>query len=225
MTRALLVSSLMIVDAICYASRAEADPLRVTSGGVSAGFNSLPGPLDSEGMSLVGSGFAIGSSLEDEEAVVRLTRPPTLAPGALADFSGVLLVEDPVGGELNGSFGLLAAPFSLSFTASPMSLSCSGAGSSTACNGRAPFTFDARLTFTPIDGNPVMHHFIGGGTVEGFVARDDSTLNGAVRYTFEASPTPEPATLSLFTMGAIMAGAAVWRTRRRCCEIDGQPNR
>jgi hypothetical protein len=126
----------------------------------------------------------------------------------------VLHVLDPIGAHLNDSDTTVATPFTMSFVAPPTRLACSGEGSSMECSGVAPFTFDADLTFTPLGGVPVTHHLIGGGTAEGSLFRLGSFEAGAVRYIFEPSAVPEPATLSLFTTTAIVAGARAWRKRR-----------
>jgi hypothetical protein len=197
-----------------YAIPVRADPIRVTSGLLDAGFGPLGGPWVAETLVLTGAGFSIGGALEDTRAFVQLAALPTVAPGALLDLSGVLHVEDAINARLNNSFAIVAAPFKMSFVASPTKLACSSAGSLTECTGVAPFTFDADLTITPLAGVSVTHHLIGRGTAEGRLFRRGSLESGAVLYTFEASPVPEPATLSLFTTGAIMAGVGVWRRRR-----------
>ena len=198
----------------CCASPAGAEPIVVTSGIVEAGFGSLGEPWNAEALQLMGAGFSISSSLEDENALFQLATPPTLAPGALVDFSGELRVGDVIGALLNDSFGLLAAPFTMSFAASPTPLACSSAGPLTECTAIAPFRFDAVLSFTPLSGVPVTHHIIGGGMVQGTLFRSGSFEAGGVRYIFEPSPVPEPATLSLFATGAIVAGARIRRRRR-----------
>jgi hypothetical protein len=216
-----LLTAVMVLAAVCCgASRAGADPLRVTAGNVRAGFGFLTQPLIGEGLGLLGDGFAVQSSLEEADAALRLAAPPTLAAGALADFSGILLVGTPLVAQFGGSFGLLAAPATLSFSAAPMSLVCSGAGSSTLCTGSAPFTFDANLTFTATGGSPVTRHLIGGGTVEATVNRVDSLPFGGVTFDF-ASPTPEPSTVFLFITGAIIAGATGWTQRRSASDRGG----
>ena len=195
-------------------SPAEADPIRVTAGFVAAGFGELGQPWNAEDLQLTGTGLSIENSLEDEIAFVRLITRPTLVPGAFVNFSGVLRVEDPVGAHLDDAFALVSTPFEIPFNASPTPLACSSGGSLTECTGIAPFTFSAEITLTPLGGIPVMRHLIGDGTAEGRLFRTDSFEGGAVRYTFEASAVPEPATLSLFMTGAIVAGAHVWRRRR-----------
>lgn len=196
---------LMLVVALSFSAIAvRADPIRVTAGAVDAGFGPLGGSLDGEGLFLTGAGLSIGTSLEDEVAFVRLTTPPTLAPGASADFSGTLFVQDLIGGQLDGSFGLVSAPFTMTFVATPAALACGNNGSVLECSAAAPFTYAGDLTFTPLGGSPVTHHLIGAGTVEGRLFSSGASSFAAVRYNFEASPTPEPATLSLFAIGAIM---------------------
>lgn len=198
----------------CCASAAAADPLRVTSGVVDTAFETVGQPLNAESLQLMGDGFSIASSLEDERAFIRLTTRPTVAPGALVDVSGILRVEDAIGALLNDSFAVIMAPFEMSFDASPTPLACSAAGSLMQCSGTARFTFDAELTFTPLGGIAVTHRLIGGGTAEATLFRDGSFESGAVRYIFEPTAVPEPATLSLFATSAIVAGAGVWRRRR-----------
>jgi len=211
-----LLSVTFFVMSVCNVARAEADPIRVTSGFVFAGFGPLGTPLNGENLELSGAGFRVLSSLEDEEAFVQLVSVPTLGQGALVDFSGTLFVEDVIAAHLNGAFTLVAAPFTMSFVASPARLDCQEATTVVQCTGVAPFTFEAQLTLTPIDGSPVLQRLIGNGTVEGRVFRTQSGEFGGVRYTFgETSGTPEPATLSLFMTGAFMAGARLVRERRR----------
>ena len=211
-----LLSVMFSVAFSCWPSSVRADPIRVTAGFVEAGFGPLAGPWNAEGLHLTGSGFGISDSLEDQDAFVQLANLPTVAPGAFLDLSGVLHVQDLIGAQLNDSFALVMAPFTMSFNASPARLVCSTAGSSTECTGVAPFTFAADVTFTfPLGGGPPRtYHLIGGGIAEGRLSRLGSFESGAVLYTFDASPVPEPTTLSLFTTGVIMAGARVWRRRR-----------
>jgi hypothetical protein len=209
-----VVASAIFFVVVGSVSLAGADPIRVTSGFVDAG-GELDRPWHAEALQLMGPGLEIASSLEDEDADVRLARVPTVATGALADFSGVLIVRDQIGAVLNDSFGVLKAPFEMSFDASPTRLTCSTAGALTECTGTAPFTFDAQVSFTPLGGVPVMHRIVGGGTVEGKVFRFESSgEGGGVIYRFEASPVPEPASLSLFATGVILAGARARRRRR-----------
>jgi hypothetical protein len=214
--RTVALSLMLLVVMCCCASPAGADPLRVRSGIVDAGFGFLTQPLIAEELALIGTNFEIQSSLEDEDAAVQLVAPATLAPGALADFSGLLVVRgDQLGMKFGDSLGLLKTPFMMSFNASPMFLVCSGTGSSTRCTGSAPFTFHTMLAFTPFGGDPVMHVFTGGGTVEATVTRVNSLPYGAVRYVFESSPIPELSTLSLCTTGAIIIAGAAVSSRRR----------
>jgi hypothetical protein len=211
---AVFLPLMLFVAFSCSAISVRADPIRVTAGLVDAGFGPLHGQLDGEALGLTGAGLSIGTSLEDEVAFVRLANPPTLAPGTLADFSGTLFVQDLIGGQLDNSFGLVSAPFTMTFIATPTRLACGNSGSVVECSGVAPFTYAGDLTFTPFGGSPVTHHLIGGGTVEGRLFGSGSSSFAAVLYNFEASPTPEPGTLSLFTTGAIMAVRGVWRKRR-----------
>ena len=213
---AIFRSVAFLIAFCCCAVRARAEPIRVTSGFVFAGFDRLGAPLNAEDLRISGAGFRIGSSLEDEAAFVQLATVPTLADGASIDLSGTLFVGDVIGGELNGAFALLAAPFTMAFVASPTRLSCSDNGSARDCTVVAPFTFTADLTLTPLGGSPVTKQLIGGGTAQGSLFRRGSFEAVGVRYTFETSATPEPATLSLLMTGAFMGGAAVWRRRRAC---------
>src|SRR3954466_7760140 len=195
--------------------RAVADPIRVTAGVVTAGFDQLGTPLNAEDLHLSGAEFSVGRSLEDEVAFVQLAGVPTLADGALVDLSGTLFVEDAIGAQLNGASGLLAAPFRMAFTASPTRLACRDIASDMNCTAVSPFTFAADLTFIPDSGgSAVTHHLVGGGTVEGRLFRSASGDFAAVAYTFQASPTPEPASLSLLATGAFMTAAGKLRKRR-----------
>jgi hypothetical protein len=208
---AAFLSLTCVVTFSCCASPAEGDPVRVTSGLVETGFAPLSEAWDAKTLQLTGAGFRVESPLEDEVAFVQLATLPTLAPGASIDLSGVLHVEDAVGAQLNNSFAVVAAPFSMSFDAPPVPLACSSAGSLTECSASAPFTFSADITFTPFGGIPVTHHIFGGGTAEGSLFRLGSFESGAVRYIFEPSAVPEPATLSLFATSALVVG---WHSRR-----------
>jgi hypothetical protein len=104
----------------------------------------------------------------------------------------------------------------MTFVATPTRLACGNNGSLLECSGVATFTYAGDLTFTPLGGSPITHHLIGGGTVEGRLFSSGSSSSAAVRYNFEASPTPEPATLSLFTIGAIMTVRGV--SGKRCAD-------
>jgi hypothetical protein len=203
--------SLIAFVVVCSATVARADPIRVTSGVVEAGFGPLGQPLNGERLQLTAGGFTIGSSLEDVGASLQLAVVPTIAPGALVDFSGALHVNDAIGGNQDGSFLLVAAPFTMFFAASPARIACSSADSLTTCTGVAPFTFDATLTVTAPDGAVTARRLIGGGTVEGSLFRVGSSEMAAVRYTFDPSPVPEPSTLSLLAAGSLVAA---WRRRR-----------
>jgi hypothetical protein len=201
----------------CWASLAAADPVRVTAGYVDAGFDLIGHPWNANALEITGPGFEIGTALEDEVAFLLLNTPPTVAPGALVDLSGVLHVEDVVGAQLNDQFWLVAAPFRMSFDAHPARLVCSTSDSIVHCSGEAPFTFHADLNFVPPTGDPVAHHLAGVGTVGVLLDRFESDAGaiGRVHYTFEASAVPEPATMSLFGSGAMLTGACVWRRRRQ----------
>jgi len=135
--------------AACWTSAAAADPIRVTSGFVEAGFGELGQPWNAEGLYLEGGGLSVGSSLEDERAFVRLTSVPGWPPAAAVDFSGVLRLEDYLGVQLGNSFGVQAVPFVMRFVSSPARLTCATAGPVTDCTGVAAFTLSAELTFIP----------------------------------------------------------------------------
>jgi hypothetical protein len=202
----------------CCAIPARADPIRVTSGFVE-GAGPLGGLWDSDDLVLAGAGFSISEALEDINAFVQLATVPTVEPGVLVDWSGVFHFEAAISTLLNKST-VFVGPFKIAFHASPTPLACSStpmpgeAGGLKECTGVAPFTADADLTFTPFGGVPFTRHVIGGGTAEGRLVRGRFGERGSVRYSFEASPTPEPATLALVTTGAMMAGAGLWRRRR-----------
>jgi PEP-CTERM motif-containing protein len=213
--RAVFPALMAFVVVICVATVAKADPIRVTDGELRAGFGPVGGLLSGEGLSLVAGGFSIQTSLEEPSASFHLAAVPTLTTGALVDFSGALRGNDALGAQQNGSFVLVGAPFAMFFTASPTPITCSSADSFTQCTGAAPFTFDAKLTVTPPGGAASIRHLIGGGTVEGSLFRGGSSEAMAnVLFTFApTSPTPEPATLSLLTAGALVA-AGRWRRPR-----------
>jgi len=208
--RATIPFLIALFAVVCSTGIARAEPIRVTSGVVQAGFGRLGQPLSGEQLELVAGQFTVESSLEDVGASLQLATVPTIAAGALVDFSGALHVNDGIGGRENGSF-VLVAPFTMFFTARPTRIACSNADSSTQCTGVAPFTFDAKLTVTGSDGATGTRHLIGGGTVEGSLSRVGSSELAAVRYTFDPTPTPEPSTLSLLAAGAVFAA---WRRRR-----------
>jgi hypothetical protein len=174
--------------AFCWCpSVAGADPILVTSGIVDAG-GPLSGPWDGEDLELTARGFSVGSSLEDERAFVQPARVPTIAPGALVDWSGVLHVLDPLGARVGDTFGIISAPFEMSFATRPTRVTCSSAGSSTNCTGTTPFTFRAELTFTPFGGAPFTRELTGAGRAEGTLGRFGSFDTARVRYIFASSP-------------------------------------
>jgi hypothetical protein len=214
---AVLSLPLCVAFSICT-SVAGAEPVRLTSGYVDAGYNWTPDRLNANALEIAGAGFKIANAMEDEVAFVELTTAPTLGQGRLVDLSGVLHVEDVIGAQLDSAFGLVSAPFTMSFDAQPTELACSTSSAFLECMATAPFTFHAGLTFTPIDGNPSVHHLVGSGTALGNLFRPSSDEAGAavrVRYTFDVSEVPEPTTMSLFGSGALFTGACMWRRRRQ----------
>ena len=125
----------------------------------------------------------------------------------MADFSSVLTVLEG-GDPIFTPFGALATTSTLSFNASPTRVAChDNVFRGVVCGGVAPFTFNANLMFVE---NPIALDLIGGGTVTAEFFGNSVLLN----YDFEASPTPEPATVSLLTTGVIMSGAGILRRRR-----------
>jgi hypothetical protein len=213
------LSPMFFVAFCCCGSLAAADPIRLTSGELIARGLFEPADradlrkLNGHNLGIEGAGFSIGSSLEDEVAYLLVAPITSFETGAVVDFSGVFLSEDPLFARLNDIFGLVAAPVVMSFHSSPATLTCSREGSFTRCTGTAPFTFDARLTLHPPDGTSITHDLTGSGTVVGAMDHGGTFDFGNLIYTFEASPTPEPATLSLLTTGAMMAGARAYRRR------------
>jgi hypothetical protein len=209
---------LIVVACLCCGTAARADTIRITSGAVQ-----VTGPLlsqpwllsDDDELLLEAPGVSTPGSLVDVSAFLQLTFPPTIvATGALFDASGVLHVGSNRAATFNNVSGLIPAPFTLTFDASPARVVCRSSNDITECSGSAPFSFHSDLTFLPFEGPPVVHHLVGGGTAEvGLSSFNDFQL-GSVRYNFEASPTPEPATLSLFVMGAMTAGGRAWHRRR-----------
>ena len=191
---------------------AGANSIHVTSGFVDGG-GGLGLPMDAEDLRLFGSGFDITSALEDEVAFIRFKTVPTVRPGALADFSAVLNVEDRVAGHLNDVSMSVSAPFKLSFDVSPTRLACQDNGFGTLCTGRAPFTLEAELTLTPFGGVPAVHRLFGAGTAEGRLFKGADFATSGVTYVFGPSAVPEPASLSVFT-AAFALGAALLRRRR-----------
>jgi len=213
-------SSMIVVAFFCCASAARADVIRITSGAVATinvlGQSSPWFLSDEDEMHLEAPGVFVGQggSLTDVSAFLQLTNPPTtVAQGAPFDASGVLHVENIFSASFNDEWVPVTAPFTMTFDASPMRVACGNAHGSTECTGSAPFTFHADLTARPPGGVSVVHHLVGGGIVEGrLISFGGSDQFGAVRYDFGASPTPEPATLSLFAAGALMA---MWRRRKQ----------
>src|SRR5689334_19086580 len=89
---AAILTPLISLVALCCATPAGADPLRVTGGRFEAGWGFLSEPLFADGLSLFGGGLAVGAG-EDWLASFYLTNPaPSVDTGTLADFSGVLTV-------------------------------------------------------------------------------------------------------------------------------------
>jgi PEP-CTERM motif len=202
---------MLLIVFVCFATVAHADPMHVTSGVVQTGFAPVGQPLPGEGLQLTAGGLTLASSLEDPGAFLQLAAVPTVASGAVVDFSGALHTNGGIGGQENGSF-VFASPFTMFFAAAPTTITCSTVDALTQCTGAAPFTMDATLALTAADGTTSTRHLIGSGTVEGSLFGGNGTTDSvSVHYTFDASQTPEPATLSLLTAGALVAG---WRRRR-----------
>jgi hypothetical protein len=208
----------ILVLGLCCATAAEADTIRITSGVVQTS-----GPLgrpflisDEDEIHLAAPGVSIAGTLVDVRAMLEFSVPPaTVAPGALFDASRVLRVETAhFTARFNNVSGFIPAPFTMTFDASPMRVVCGDLNGFTDCSGSAPFAFQSDLTFSPFEGPPVVHHLVGGGTVEGRLTDFTDFQFGSVRYNFEVSPTPEPTTLSLFAVGAVIAGGRAWRAQR-----------
>jgi hypothetical protein len=202
-----------LVAWVCGATRAHADQIRVTSGQFNA-FAFVGQAVNSaSGIDLVGPDGTrlLLSSFEEVDHSIRLTNLPTIpGQGELADFSSVLTVlpggDSIFAPDLSGR--ALATPSTLSFVAAPTQVVChDNVFRGLVCGGVAPFTFNASLMF---GGGPTTVDLIGAGTVEAEFFGDAVRLN----YVFEASPTPEPATVSLLTTGLIMGGAGILRRRR-----------
>jgi len=208
---------MVFVACLCCPTAARADTIRITSGAVQAG-NQLGQPWvvsDEDELHLEAPGVSIADSLVDLSALLQLSDPPTTAaPGAPFNASGVLYVRTEFGARFNNVSGLLTAPFTMTFDASPMRVVCGNSNGFTECSGSAPFTFHSDLTFSTFEGSPVVHHLVGGGTAEGRLSSFNDFQFGSVRYNFAVSPTPEPATLSLFAVSAVIAGGRAWRGRR-----------
>jgi len=199
---------------VCAGVHAEAEPSRVTSGLVVAGFSPAEMAADAEDLQLSGNRLNIGSSLEDERAFLQLVSLPTLADGAFVDFSGSLVVEDALAAQVNGAPYRVTAPFTIAFTAAPARLACAPVDSSITCDAIAPFTLAADLTFTPVlGGPPQIQHLFGAGTVHGSFFRSSVGDFAAFEYRLQASPTPEPASLSLIVTGSLMTCANMVRRR------------
>jgi hypothetical protein len=77
---AVFLSLMFFVALSCCAIPARADPIRVTSGLVEAGFGPLGGPWNGEMLDLTGAGFRVVDSLEDAVAFVQLAPRPQVSP-------------------------------------------------------------------------------------------------------------------------------------------------
>jgi len=212
-----LVLPLVFLAAVTSTTAAAADPIRVTAGVVETVFGPIAGPWDAKNLQLTGAGLDIANALEDETAFVQLTSVPAVMPGAIANLSGVLRVEDAIFAHVNQSDGIIAAPFTFSFNAPSTRFTCTTSPAATECAATAPFTFAAEFTFTPFEGTPSTQRLFGRGTAEGRVFRSAGSERGAVRYNFDASPVPEPGTLVLFTSGVGLVGAGIRRKGRAGC--------
>jgi len=196
-----LVSCVVLLTLSGSAVSARADTIRIQSGLITAGWGQVGDPWNSEGFYVDGGGLHVGTSMEDERGWAQLSVAPVVARGAMLDLSGTFTTLDPLGGDFNNSF-VLISPFTMSFRASPTPLTCDTFG---ACSGSAPFTFRADMIFNPLDGQPFVEHLVGGGVARGWLDGSGPHASGAVEYDMTASPTPEPATLSLFAAGSLMA--------------------
>ena len=207
----------VFVACLCCVTPARADTIRITSGAIQT-IGQLGQPWfisDEDELHLEAPGVSIADSLVDLSALLQLSTPPTtVAPGAVFDASGVLHVRTNFGARFNNEIGQLTAPFMMTFDASPMRVACGVSNGVTECSGSAPFTFRSDLTFARFEGPPVVHHLVGGGTAEGRLSSFNDSQVGAIRYNFEVSQTPEPATLSLFAVAGAIAGGRAWRRRR-----------
>jgi hypothetical protein len=226
MNKTVLASFVAVIALSGPAASARADVIRLTSGVIEAANSfGLGDPwflFEDEAFHLEGPGLSISDSLVSVMAPLQLAVPPTaVASGAPFDASGVLHVEDTFVARFNNATGLLAAPFTMTFDAEPTRVNCGTSNGLTQCSGSAPFTFRANLLFTTFGGTPNELHLIGGGTAEGRLLSGHGSESGIVRYTFGASPTPEPATLSLFGAGVLMAGTRRRRRRRRARDAYG----
>jgi len=211
------LSLIVFVASLCCATAAQAETIHITSGAVQAG-----GLLadrwfisDEDELHLEGPGVSIFGSLVDLDALLRLSNPPTtVATGAQFDASAVLRVGSEFGARFDNVSGLLATPSTMTFDASPMRVVCGSSNGITECSGSAPFTFHSDLTLLPFDGLPVVRHLIGSGIAEGRFGSFNDFQFGSVRYDFGVTPTPEPATVSLFGVGAAIAVRRALRRRR-----------
>jgi PEP-CTERM motif len=208
---------LVFLVAVASTTPAAGDPIRVVAGVVDTAFGPVGGPWDGEDLQLTAAGFHIGNALEDAVAFVQLTSVPAVTPGASVNLSGVLRVQDALGARLNRLNGIIAAPFNLSFDTPSARLACTTSAMLTECATTAPFRFAAEFTFTPFEGAPSTQRLVGRGTAEGRLFRSGLTESGAVRYTFDASPVPEPGTFVLFTSGLLLVGLRTLRKYRNGC--------
>ena len=207
---AIVLPVMFFVACACGAARAHADPIRVTGHFGSFAAVGRVEFADAGGIELFAPDGTrlLGSSFEGVLHTIGLPNLSTIpARGELADFSSVLTVFE--GGEpLFTPFGALATTSTLSFTASPTRVVChDNVFRGVVCGGVAPFAFNANLMFV---GSPIALDLIGGGTVKAEFFGESVLLD----YEFDASPTPEPASVSLLTTGVLMGGAGILRRRR-----------
>jgi hypothetical protein len=215
------LSLILLIAWLSAVVPAAAEPILVTSGSfVGAGALGAGFGLGFDDIDLNGPRFQLTTAVEESGiASARLTNLSTFPPeDALVDFSTSIQLEETLIAGLDGSPVVLAAPATMSFTASPTHVACRDeVFRGPVCIGVAPFTFDADLA---LFGSARTLHLVGGGTVEGELFRrsifGDGFSTVVVQFNLGASPTPEPATLSLLTTGAIITGAGMLRRRRAC---------